>query len=115
MIIWNPFREVLNVPLAPIRLLFWWVEDLWHFIPETLLFIAIQGGAIGYICTGKECSFDEMVLNDTQGTFIVCGFITALLLSLHWAVFYMVLAAIEVGVYSGYYIDKQGLEDAGEL
>ena len=58
MIIWNPFREMLNVPLAPWRLFFWWVEDIWNFIPELLLFLAIQGAAIGYICAGKECTLD---------------------------------------------------------
>ena len=56
-----------------------------------------------------------MVLNDTEGTFIVAGFITALLLSLHWAVFYMLLAGVETAIYSGYYIDKQGIEKAGEV
>ena len=46
-----------------------------------------------------------MVLNDTEGTFIVAGFITALLLSLHWAVIFMLVAGIEVAIYSGYYIN----------
>ena len=56
-----------------------------------------------------------MVLNDTEGTFIVAGFVTALLLSLHWAAVFIVAAGIEVAVYSGYYIDKQGIENAGEV
>ena len=115
MFIWNPFREILNIPLFPWRLAFWWVEDLWNFLPESLLFLAIQGFAVGYICDGKSCSLNQMVLNDTEGTFIVVGFVTVMLLSLHWAVVYLLIGSAEVIAYSAYYIDMDGIDKAGEL
>ena len=41
VIVPNPIREILNIPFDPLRIFWFWVEDLWNFIPESLMFLVI--------------------------------------------------------------------------
>ena len=99
VLIWNPFRTVLNLPFFPIRLFWWFTEDLWNFIPELMIFVIMQFFFIGYICDGKDCTQNKMILNDTEGPVIAFSFIVFAIFSLQGAIFWLTVGALECALY----------------
>ena len=65
----------------------------------------MQAAALGYICQDRVCTLDKYDLNDTSGTWIVVGMICMLIMSFHWALFYLVVGSLEALAYSAYFIE----------
>ena len=85
LVIWNPFREILNIPFWIPRFALSPVELLWNFFPESSMILVINGTGLYYLKTiGDEnrCSPEndctKHVMKDKDLMYgIGCGMIGA--------------------------------------